>query len=45
MKDQVDTLLGNGVPAALYNSSLSASEKADVAAGLRDRDAEARDAQ
>src|SRR3954462_11817018 len=36
MKDQVDTLVGNGVPAALYNSSLSASEKASVTAGLRE---------
>jgi ATP-dependent DNA helicase RecQ len=35
MKDQVDTLVGNGVPAALYNSSLSGNEKADVVAGLR----------
>jgi len=35
MKDQVDTLVGNGVAAALYNSSLNASEKADVVAGLR----------
>ena len=35
MKDQVDTLVGNGVPAALYNSSLSPDEKADVIAGLR----------
>jgi len=35
MKDQVDTLTGNGVPAALYNSSLSSTEKASVAAGLR----------
>ena len=35
MKDQVDTLVGNGVPAALYNSSLSSSEKAEVTAGLR----------
>jgi ATP-dependent DNA helicase RecQ len=35
MKDQVDTLVGNGVPAALYNSSLSAAEKTEVAAGLR----------
>ena len=35
MKDQVDTLCGNGVPAALYNSSLTGAEKADVAAGLR----------
>ncbi|MSO56471.1 MAG: DNA helicase RecQ [Acidobacteria bacterium] len=35
MKDQVDTLVGNGVPAALYNSSLSSADKSDVAAGLR----------
>ena len=35
MKDQVDTLVGNGVPAALLNSSLTASEKSDVVAGLR----------
>src|SRR5450759_1756241 len=35
MKDQVDTLVGNGVPAALYNSSLSASAKAEVVVGLR----------
>ena len=35
MKDQVDTLVGNGVSAALYNSSLSSSEKAAVIAGLR----------
>jgi len=35
MKDQVDTLIANGVPAAVYNSSLSAAEKADVASGLR----------
>ena len=35
MKDQVDTLVGNGVPAALYNSSLTSGEKADVVAGLR----------
>ena len=35
MKDQVDTLVGNGVPAGLYNSSLSADEKSTVAAGLR----------
>ena len=27
MKDQVDTLVGNGVPAALYNSSLSAGRQ------------------
>ena len=35
MKDQVDTLVGNGVPAGLYNSSLSTDEKSTVAAGLR----------
>jgi ATP-dependent DNA helicase RecQ len=35
MKDQVDTLVGNGVPAALYNSSLDGAEKALVIAGLR----------
>jgi ATP-dependent DNA helicase RecQ len=36
MKDQVDTLVGNGVPAALYNSSLSSSEKSAVASGVRE---------
>ena len=36
MKDQVDTLVGNGVPAGLYNSSLAADEKATVVAGLRE---------
>ena len=36
MKDQVDTLVGNGVPAALYNSSLGSGEKARVIAGMRD---------
>ena len=35
MKDQVDTLIGNGVPAAVYNSSLSAAEKSVVGAGIR----------
>jgi ATP-dependent DNA helicase RecQ len=35
MKDQVDTLVGNGVPAALYNSSLASGEKSAVVAGLR----------
>jgi ATP-dependent DNA helicase RecQ len=35
MKDQVDTLVGNGVPAALFNSSLKAEEKSDVIAGMR----------
>ena len=36
MKDQVDTLVGNGVAAGLYNSSLSSDEKASVFTGLRD---------
>jgi len=36
MKDQVDTLVGNGVPAACYNSTLPADQKAAVAAGLRE---------
>src|SRR4051812_8743788 len=36
MKDQVDTLVGNGVPAALYNSSLDSETKASVVAGLRE---------
>jgi ATP-dependent DNA helicase RecQ len=35
MKDQVDTLVGNGVPAALYNSSLASDEKSAVIAGLK----------
>jgi ATP-dependent DNA helicase RecQ len=35
MKDQVDTLVGNGVPAAVYNSSLTPEEKSAVASGLR----------
>jgi len=35
MKDQVDTLVGNGVPAAFYNSSLPSDEKTAVVAGLR----------
>jgi len=35
MKDQVDTLVGNGVPAALFNSSLTSTQKSDVIAGLR----------
>jgi len=35
MKDQVDVLIGNGVPAALFNSSLSSDEKSQVVAGLR----------
>ena len=36
MKDQVDTLVGNGVPAALYNSSLTADQKSSVLAGVRE---------
>src|SRR4249919_1981278 len=36
MKDQVDTLVGNGVAAALYNSTLSSDEKTTVSAGLRE---------
>src|SRR5678816_12632 len=36
MKDQVDTLVGNGVAAACYNSALAADHKASVAAGLRE---------
>jgi ATP-dependent DNA helicase RecQ len=36
MKDQVDTLVGNGVPAAYYNSTLDADQKATVAAGVRE---------
>ena len=36
MKDQVDTLVGNGVPAALYNSSLAGDEKSAVLAGIRE---------
>jgi ATP-dependent DNA helicase RecQ len=36
MKDQVDTLVGNGIAAACYNSSLSADEKARVLSELRE---------
>ena len=36
MKDQVDALAGNGVPAACYNSALPPGAKADVAAGMRE---------
>jgi ATP-dependent DNA helicase RecQ len=36
MKDQVDTLVGNGVAAACYNSSLASDQKASVMAGLRE---------
>jgi ATP-dependent DNA helicase RecQ len=35
MKDQVDTLVGNGVAAAVFNSTLTPGEKTDVVAGLR----------
>src|SRR5262245_63458055 len=37
MKDQVDTLVGNGVPAVLYNSSLTPEEKSAVISGLRQK--------
>ncbi|MGH9372720.1 MAG: DNA helicase RecQ [Vicinamibacterales bacterium] len=36
MKDQVDTLTGNGVAAACFNSSLAADERASVLQGLRE---------
>ncbi len=36
MKDQVDTLVGNGVPAACYNSSLAPDVRSSVLAGLRE---------
>ena len=36
MKDQVDTLVGNGVPAACYHSALAPPVKSDVAAGIRE---------
>jgi ATP-dependent DNA helicase RecQ len=36
MKDQVDTLVGNGVPAALFNSSLAPDARSAVLAGLRE---------
>ena len=34
MKDQVDTLVANGVAAACYNSAMSSQDKASVRAGL-----------
>src|SRR5437660_3184720 len=37
MKDQVDTLVGNGVPAVLYNSSLTGEEKPAGIARLREQ--------
>src|SRR5687768_17074332 len=36
MKDQVDTLTGNGVPAACFNSSLPLDERASVLQGMRE---------
>jgi ATP-dependent DNA helicase RecQ len=36
MKDQVDTLVGNGVPAACFHSALAPEEKGRVVAGLRE---------
>jgi ATP-dependent DNA helicase RecQ len=35
MKDQVDTLVANGVPAACYNSALAPDVRSGVIAGLR----------
>src|SRR5262245_34625737 len=35
MKDQVDALVGNGVPAAGYHSALSPAERQAVVSGLR----------
>jgi ATP-dependent DNA helicase RecQ len=36
MKDQVDTLVTNGVPAAYLNSAMSSDERSQVMAGLRE---------
>jgi ATP-dependent DNA helicase RecQ len=36
MKDQVDTLTGNGVAAACFNSALAADERASVLQGMRE---------
>jgi ATP-dependent DNA helicase RecQ len=36
MKDQVDTLVGNGVPAALINSALTPATRTAVLAGVRE---------
>ena len=36
MKDQVDTLVGNGVPAACYHSALTSDEKQRAIAGVRE---------
>jgi ATP-dependent DNA helicase RecQ len=37
MKDQVDTLVGNGVAAGVYNSSLTADQKSAVLSRIRER--------
>jgi ATP-dependent DNA helicase RecQ len=37
MKDQVDTLVGNGVPAAYFNSSLTPQQRGEVTSGIRER--------
>ncbi len=37
MKDQVDTLVGNGIAAACYNSAMGEDERASVVAGLREQ--------
>src|SRR5687767_4380623 len=36
MKDQVDTLVGNGVPAACYNSALAQGDKSAIVQGVRE---------
>src|SRR5688500_20170677 len=36
MKDQVDTLIGNGVQAACYNSAMPAEQKSEVDRGVRE---------
>ena len=36
MKDQVDTLVGNGVPAAFLNSTLSTEQRRSVTEGVRE---------
>ena len=36
MKDQVDTLVGNGVSAAYYNSAMSSEARTEVTRGIRD---------
>jgi ATP-dependent DNA helicase RecQ len=36
MKDQVDTLIANGVSAAYYNSTLSSDQKSSIASGVRE---------